>query len=204
MSRISFNRKRVKLKQLLGIRARLALLALMLVVPLMLERARSLEDTRAKEIAAASVEFSSLVKHSADAQSEVISAVYARLARAQVLKVKELEYVLAARSMGASHFRIMRRHVLPNILQPLIVQAAIGMAGAVLAEATLSFLGLGIPAPAASWGSMLNDARSHLFDSPHLVFFPAMAVMLCVLSFNFIGDALRDYLDPRMRLSAGL
>ena len=73
-----------------------------------------------------------------------------------------------------------------------------------LAEATLSFLGLGIPPPAASWGSMLNDARSHLFDSPHLVFFPAMAVMLCVLSFNFIGDALRDYLDPRARLGAGL
>jgi peptide/nickel transport system permease protein len=78
------------------------------------------------------------------------------------------------------------------------------MAGAVLAEATLSFLGLGVPPPTASWGSMLNDARSHLFDSPHLVFFPAMAVMLCVLSFNFIGDALRDYMDPRTRLSAGL
>jgi peptide/nickel transport system permease protein len=78
------------------------------------------------------------------------------------------------------------------------------MAGAVLAEATLSFLGLGVPPPAASWGSMLNDARSHLFDSPHLVFFPAMAVMFCVLSFNFIGDALRDYLDPRTRMEAGL
>jgi peptide/nickel transport system permease protein len=123
---------------------------------------------------------------------------YARLVRAQVMAVKEREFVEAARALGASDLRIMSRHVLPNILQPLIVQAAIGMAGAVLAEATLSFLGLGIPPPAASWGSMLNDARSHLFDSPHLVFFPAMAVMLCVLSFNFIGDALRDYLDPRM------
>ena len=87
---------------------------------------------------------------------------------------------------------------------PIIVQAAIGMAGAVLAEATLSFLGLGLPPPAASWGGMLNDARSHLFDSPHMVVFPAIAVMLCVLSFNFIGDALRDYLDPRTRLLIGL
>lgn len=129
---------------------------------------------------------------------------YARLVRAQVLAVKEREFVEAARALGASDVRVIVRHVLPNIVQPLIVQAAIGMAGAVLAEATLSFLGLGIPPPAASWGSMLNDARSHLFDAPHLVVFPAMAVMLCVLSFNFIGDALRDYMDPRTRLGAGL
>ena len=129
---------------------------------------------------------------------------YARLVRAQVMAVKEREFVEAARALGASTLRIMGRHILPNILQPLIVQAAIGMAGAVLAEATLSFLGLGVPPPTASWGSMLNDARSHLFDSPHLVFFPAIAVMLCVLSFNFIGDALRDWMDPRTRMSAGL
>jgi peptide/nickel transport system permease protein len=129
---------------------------------------------------------------------------YARLVRGQVMAVKEKEFVEAARALGASDLRVMGRHILPNILQPLIVQAAIGMAGAVLAEATLSFLGLGVPPPAASWGSMLNDARSHLFDSPHLVFFPAMAVMLCVLSFNFIGDALRDWMDPRTRMSAGL
>jgi peptide/nickel transport system permease protein len=129
---------------------------------------------------------------------------YARLVRAQVMAVKEREFVEAARALGASDWRVMWQHVLPNILQPLIVQGAIGMAGAVLAEATLSFLGLGVPPPAASWGSMLNDARAHLFDSPHLVFFPAMAVMLCVLSFNFIGDALRDYMDPRTRLSVGL
>jgi len=129
---------------------------------------------------------------------------YARLVRAQVMTVKEREFVEAARALGASDLRILTRHVLPNIVQPLIVQAAIGMAGAVLSEATLSFLGLGIPAPAASWGSMLNDARSHLFDSPHMVVFPALAVMLCVLSFNFIGDALRDFLDPRTRLTAGL
>jgi len=122
---------------------------------------------------------------------------YARLVRAQVMAVREREFVEAARALGASDLRILTRHILPNILQPIIVQAAVGMASAVLAEATLSFLGLGIPAPAASWGSMLNDARSHLFDSPHMVVFPALAVMLAVLSFNFIGDALRDYLDPR-------
>ena len=126
---------------------------------------------------------------------------YARLVRAQVMAVREREFVEAARALGASDLRLMLRHILPNILQPLIVQAAIGMAGAVLAEATLSFLGLGIPAPAPSWGSMLNEARTHLFDSPHMVVFPALAVMLAVLSFNFIGDALRDYLDPRTRLS---
>jgi peptide/nickel transport system permease protein len=129
---------------------------------------------------------------------------YARLVRAQVLAVKEREFVEAARALGASDLRVVWRHILPNILQPLIVQAAIGMAGAVLAEATLSFLGLGVPPPTASWGAMLNDARSHLFDSPYLVVFPAMAVMLAVLSFNFIGDALRDLLDPRTRLAAGL
>ena len=129
---------------------------------------------------------------------------YARLVRGQVLAVREREFVEAARALGASDLRIFTRHILPNIVQPLIVQSAIGMAGAVLAEATLSFLGLGVPPPTASWGSMLNDARSHLFDAPHLVVFPAIAVMLCVLSFNFIGDALRDYLDPRTRMSIGL
>jgi peptide/nickel transport system permease protein len=129
---------------------------------------------------------------------------YARLVRAQVMAVKEREFVEAARALGASDLRVMWRHILPNILQPLIVQVAIGMAGAVLAEATLSFLGLGVPPPTASWGSMLNDARSHLFDSPHMGVFPAVAVMLCVLAFNFIGDALRDWMDPRTRMSAGL
>jgi peptide/nickel transport system permease protein len=127
---------------------------------------------------------------------------YARLVRAQVMAVKEREFVEAARALGASDLRVLVRHILPNIVQPLIVQAAIGMAGAVLAEATLSFLGLGVPPPTASWGVMLNDARSHLFDSPHLVLFPAVAVMLAVLSFNFIGDALGDFLDPRTRLTA--
>jgi peptide/nickel transport system permease protein len=129
---------------------------------------------------------------------------YARLVRAQVLAAREKEYVEAARALGASDSRILLRHILPNIIQPVIVQAAIGMAGAILAEATMSFLGLGVPPPTASWGAMLNDGRSHLFDAPYLVLFPALAVMLAVLSFNFIGDALRDLLDPRSRIEAGL
>ncbi len=129
---------------------------------------------------------------------------YARLVRAQVLAVREREFVEAARALGASNARIIARHILPNIIQPVIVQAAIGMAGAILAEATMSFLGLGVPPPTATWGSMLNDARSHLFDAPHLVLFPAAAVMLAVLSFNFVGDGLRDYLDPRSRIEVGL
>jgi peptide/nickel transport system permease protein len=126
-------------------------------------------------------------------------AGYARLARAQVLKTKELEFVLAARSLGASPLRILVRHLLPNIIQPVLVQATIGMAGAILAEATLSFLGLGVLAPIPSWGAMLNDARNHLFDAPHMVVFPALAVVLAVLAFNLLGDAWRDWLDPRTR-----
>ncbi|HXN20227.1 MAG TPA: ABC transporter permease [Candidatus Binatus sp.] len=126
-------------------------------------------------------------------------AGYARLARAQILQAKEMEYVLAARSLGASHTRILVRHLLPNILQPILVQATIAMAGAILAESTLSFLGVGVLAPMPSWGAMLNDARGHLFDAPHLVIFPALAVMTAVLAFNLLGDALRDWMDPRMR-----
>jgi peptide/nickel transport system permease protein len=129
---------------------------------------------------------------------------YARLVRAQVLAAKAREFVEAARALGASDVRVIGLHILPNIIQPIIVQSTIGMAGAILAEATMSFLGLGVPPPTASWGAMLNDARAHLFDAPHLVLFPALAVMLAVLSFNFIGDALRDFLDPRSRLEAGI
>ncbi len=131
-------------------------------------------------------------------------AGYARLVRAQVMAVRDREYVDAARALGAGGLRTFFRHILPNIAQPILVQAAIGMAGVILAEATLSFLGLGIPAPAPSWGGMLNDARSHMFDSPHLVLFPAAAVAGAVLGFNFLGDALRDQLDPRTRLEMGL
>jgi peptide/nickel transport system permease protein len=122
---------------------------------------------------------------------------YARLVRAQVMVARDLEYVEAARALGAGDLRLVIRHILPNIAQPIIIQAALGMATAVLAEATLSFLGLGVPPPAASWGSMLNDARAHLFDAPHTVLAPAIAVMLCVLAFSFLGDALRDWADPR-------
>ncbi len=128
---------------------------------------------------------------------------YARLVRAQVLAVREREFVEAARAMGATDLRILARHILPNIIQPVMVQAAIGMAGTILAEATLSFLGLGVPPPMPSWGVMLNDARAHLFDAPHMVIFPAIAIMLAVLSFNFIGDGLRDQLDPRTRIAVG-
>ena len=131
-------------------------------------------------------------------------AGYARLVRAQVMAVRDREYVEAARALGASGLRIFFRHILPNIVQPILVQAAIGMAGVILAEATLSFLGLGIPSPAPSWGAMLSDARLHLFDSPHMVLFPALAVAGAVLGFNFLGDALRDQLDPRTRLEMGL
>jgi peptide/nickel transport system permease protein len=128
-------------------------------------------------------------------------AGYARLARAQALKVKQLDYVAAARTLGASDFRILGRHVLPNILQPVLVQAMIGLASAILAESTLSFLGLGVLAPASSWGAMLSDARVHLFDAPYLVVFPALGLMWAVMAFNLLGDALRDWLDPRTRSS---
>lgn len=126
-------------------------------------------------------------------------AGYARLARGQVLQAKEMDYVAASRSLGASHFRILYRHLLPNIIQPVLVQATIALAGAILAESTLSFLGLGVLAPMSSWGAMLNDARAHLFDAPHMVIFPALAVMAAVLAFNLLGDALRDWMDPRTR-----
>jgi peptide/nickel transport system permease protein len=129
---------------------------------------------------------------------------YARLIRGQVMAMKQREFVQAARSLGASDLRLMLHHILPNIIQPVLVQAAIGMAGAVLAEATLSFLGLGVQPPTATWGAMLNDARSHLFESPYLVFFPAAAVALCVLAFNLVGDGLRDLLDPRTRIREGM
>jgi peptide/nickel transport system permease protein len=122
---------------------------------------------------------------------------YARLARGQVLKVKTLEFVEAARAMGATRPRVFVSHVLPNIIQPVLIQASIGMAVAILSEASLSFLGLGISPPTPSWGSMLNDARNHLFDAPHMLIFPSIALVMTVLSFNFLGDALRDWLDPR-------
>jgi len=124
---------------------------------------------------------------------------YARLIRGQVLKVRELDFVTGARALGANDARILVWHILPNAIQPLIVQASLGMAGAVLSEASLSFLGLGVPPPAASWGAMLNDARAYLRVAPHLLIFPGLAVMLTVMAFNFVGDGLREWLDPRQK-----
>ena len=126
---------------------------------------------------------------------------YARLMRGQVLKIREYDFVQAARALGASDFRILFTHILPNAIQPLIVQASLGMAGAVLSEASLSFLGLGIPPPAPSWGTMLEESRGldTLFNAPHAFFFPALFIALTVLSFNFLGDGLREYLDPKQR-----
>ena len=99
--------------------------------------------------------------------------------------------------MGASSPRIFVNHILPNIIQPVLIQASIGMAVAILSEASLSFLGLGIAPPTPSWGSMLNDARNHLFDAPHMVIFPAITIAITMLAFNFLGDGLRDALDPQ-------
>ena len=124
---------------------------------------------------------------------------YARLIRGQVLKVRELDFVTASRALGANDARIVLRHILPNSIQPLIVQASLGMAGAVLAEATLSFLGLGVPEPIPSWGKMINESREVWFSAPHLFVVPGIMIMLTVLSFNFLGDGLRDYLDPKLR-----
>lgn len=126
---------------------------------------------------------------------------YARLIRGQVLKVREYDFVQAARALGAGDMRILFIHILPNAIQPLIVQASLGMAGAVLSEAALSFLGLGVPPPAPSWGVMIEEARdlSTLQSAPHALIFPGVAIALTVLAFNFIGDGLREYLDPRQR-----
>ena len=122
---------------------------------------------------------------------------YARLVRGQVLKLRELDYVQAARALGASSARILIRHVVPATLLSVTVQAALGMAAAIIAEASLSFLGLGVQPPTPSWGTMLDAGRSHLFDAPHLTIFPGLAIALVVLAFNVLGDALRDALDPR-------
>jgi peptide/nickel transport system permease protein len=123
---------------------------------------------------------------------------YARLMRAQVLKVRQLDYVSAARAIGASDLRILLVHILPNSIQPLIVQASLGMAGAILSEAGMSFLGLGVPEPMPSWGKMIDDSREFWFTAPHLFIFPGLMIALSVLAFNFIGDGLREQLDPKL------
>ncbi len=120
---------------------------------------------------------------------------YARLARGQTLQLKNLDFVLAARSAGLSTPRILRVHVLPNILPTLTVQASLGMAGAILAEAGLSFLGLGIQPPTPSWGAMINAGRGHLLDAPHIALFPGLAILCTVMALNFLGDAWSEELD---------
>jgi peptide/nickel transport system permease protein len=123
---------------------------------------------------------------------------YARLVRGEVLKARELDYVQAARAIGAGTPRILWRHVIPGAMPAVIVQATLGMAAAIVGEAALSFLGLGVQPPTPSWGTMLNGGRAHILDAPHLTVFPGLAIALLVLGFNFLGDGLRDRLDPRV------
>jgi peptide/nickel transport system permease protein len=123
---------------------------------------------------------------------------YARLVRGQVLRAREFEYVVAAKALGAGAWRALTRHVLPTALPAVTVQATLGMAAAILSEAALSFLGLGVQPPTPSWGTMINGGRAHLLDAPHLTVFPGVFLALLVLGFNFVGDGLRDRLDPRL------
>jgi len=122
---------------------------------------------------------------------------YARLVRGQALRVRELEYVSAARASGAGTRRILLHHVIPAVLPAVAVQATLGMGGAIVSEAALSFLGLGVQPPTPSWGTMLSYGRAHLLDAPHVTIFPGLAIAVLVLGFNFLGDGLRDRLDPR-------
>lgn len=125
--------------------------------------------------------------------------IYARITRGTVLSVKEMDYVLAARSLGAQPSRLMVRHILPNCLSPIIVQATLGFATAVISAAALGFLGLGAQPPTPEWGAMLADSYQYLVNAPWALFFPGGAIMLTVLGFNLLGDGLRDALDPRTR-----
>jgi peptide/nickel transport system permease protein len=127
---------------------------------------------------------------------------YARLVRGQVLRAREFEFVQAARALGATTPRILLRHVIPTTLPAVTVQATLGMGAAILNEASLSFLGLGVQPPTPSWGTMLNYGRGHLLDAPHLTIFPGVAIAVLVLGFNFLGDGLRDALDPAARRRA--
>jgi peptide/nickel transport system permease protein len=124
---------------------------------------------------------------------------YARLVRGQVLKVREMEFVTAAKALGARSPRVIVRHVLPNVINPVIVMATLGLAGAILAEAALSFLGLGVQPPTPSWGAMLTAGRRYLGLANHLAIYPGIAIMLAVMGLNFLGDGLIDALDPKYR-----
>jgi peptide/nickel transport system permease protein len=125
---------------------------------------------------------------------------YARLARSEARRVSTLDFVAAARAAGAARTRILFRHLLPNLAAPLVVQATLHLAGAILAESALSFLGLGVPPPAPSWGAMLAGGRTHILDAPHVVLAPAAAIVSVVLATNVLGDALVDRLDPARRV----
>ena len=123
----------------------------------------------------------------------------ARVVRGDVLALKEREFVLAARSIGTTNFNLITRHVLPNVLSPIMVSATLGIANAIITESALSFLGLGFPPDFPTWGRLLNDATVYLQDYPERVFWPGVAISLTVLSVNYLGDGLRDALDPRIR-----
>lgn len=123
----------------------------------------------------------------------------ARLVRGQLLSLKEQEYVEAARAIGVSDFRIVTRHLLPNAIGPIIVAVTLGIPGAILTEATLAFIGIGVQAPRASWGSLANAGQAYIRSQPHLILFPAIAIALALVSFTFLGDGLRDALDPKLK-----
>ena len=128
---------------------------------------------------------------------------YARLTRGQVLKVREMEYVTAAKALGAKSPRVIVLHVLPNVMNPVIVMATLGLAGAILSEAALSFLGLGVQPPTPSWGAMLTAGRRYLGLANHLAYYPGIAIMAAVMGLNFLGDGLIDALDPKYRKQIG-
>jgi ABC-type dipeptide/oligopeptide/nickel transport system permease subunit len=123
---------------------------------------------------------------------------YARIARASVISVKEMDYVTADRALGVSPARILFRRILPNAMTPLIVQGTLGIGGAIISAAALSFLGLGAQPPTPEWGIMLAEERNNIFNTPHLLFIPGIAITMTVLGFNLLGDGLRDALDPRL------
>ncbi|PAB58589.1 peptide ABC transporter permease [Anaeromicrobium sediminis] len=124
---------------------------------------------------------------------------YARLVRASVLTIREMEYIEAAKSVGSSDFRIIMKHILPNCLAPIIVQATLGVAFAILTAAGLSFIGLGIQPPTPEWGAMLSGGRLYIRDYAYMTLFPGLAIMITILALNFLGDGLRDALDPKLR-----
>ncbi len=129
---------------------------------------------------------------------------YARLARSSVIDIKEHDYVTASRGLGATDVHIIKNHIIPNIISPLIVMATIGMGYAILASAGLSFLGFGVQPPTPEWGSMLTDGRIYIRSAPYIMIFPGLAIMAAVLAFNYLGDGLRDMLDPKKRRTSDM